>query len=43
MSVQHRRRSQLAEMLLEQSVMWLWQATNWWCDSGGEISIEWLH
>jgi len=37
--LQHRRRSQLAEMLLDQNVMWLWKAPNWWCDSGGGISV----
>ena len=37
--LQHRRWSQLAEMLLDQSVMRLRKATNWWCDSGGEISV----
>jgi len=29
--LQHRRRSQQAEMLLDQSVMWLRKATDWWC------------
>jgi len=28
---QHRRRSQQAGMLLDQSVMWLRKATDWWC------------
>ena len=37
--LQHRQRSQQAEMLLDQSVMWLRKATDWWCDSGGLISI----
>jgi len=32
--LQHRRRSQQADMLLDQSVMRLRKATNWWCDSG---------
>jgi len=37
--LQHRRRSQQAEMLLDQSVMWLRKATDWWCHSGGGISV----
>jgi len=37
--LQHRRRSQQPEMLLDQSVMWLRKATDWWCDSGGWISV----
>jgi len=28
--LQHRRLSQLAEMLLDQSVMCTWKATKWW-------------
>ena len=42
MRLQHRRRSQLAEMLLDQSVMWLWKATNWWFDSGGR-GVQYMH
>ena len=34
--LQHRRRSQQAEILLDQSVMWLRKATDWWCESGVE-------
>jgi len=28
--LQHRRLSQLAEMLLDQSIMCLWKVTKWW-------------
>jgi len=41
--LQHRRRLQQAEMLLNQSVRWLQKVANWWCDSGGEIFVYWLH
>ena len=37
MRLQHRRQSQQAEMLLDQSVMWLRKATDWWCDSAVEF------
>jgi len=39
MHLQHRRRSQQAEMLLDQSVMWLRKVTNSWCDPEDEISV----
>jgi len=39
MRLLHRRQLQKAEMLMDQSVIWLRKVTNWWCDSGGEISV----
>jgi len=34
MRLLNRRRSRQAEMLLDQSVMWLGKVTSWWCDPG---------
>jgi len=28
-----------SQMLFNRSITWLWKITNWWCDSGGEISV----